>query len=264
MSDSQSWRELEAGFRALQPDDSKGLTAEREDNGAWHLYGGDDPQVERQFRHLAAEAARLDGHQTDRRASLRAWLDTVLDEKEGRFSIRNAHRTEFGVDIASGTFERVCKVAADCCKQLADDEAIGERGGVGSSSTRKARVRRKVSLKSPKKIPGKDRCRIYKLVHKAKLIDEKTGKLRIPKTEDLRPDMYDTLFCDVLATLKVPIGNKWDPPDESFRTIGDAWESRNSKSGELTVGRRMKVWLTRLISNCAPYRETILRKPTKK
>ena len=230
-------------FRRLQSYGSNEWSAEWDRSKAGWSLKHRSHDKKRYFKEHASDAAGLvlKASRTDDREKWQLWLDLLMGTEAFVWP---------GERYKRGEISHVCEVSA---RYLEDLVSLTNQSSTGSVGRKKSK-----RLKSSK-LPGRERCQIYRSADKARLIDSQTGKLKIPTN-----DSFDTLFSEILAERPIPSACSWVPPETRVVTIGDAWESKQSKIGETTVGRRMQVWATKLISDCAPHRDTILDKPAKK
>ena len=134
MGDSKDWRDLEARFRALQPEQGEGLNADwllgtlmipNQDAPAgdhWSLSGASDPRTARVFTLLAERAVHYLGR-CDGKSPLYFWLDLL---KRNCANTKSIHRMKAPNKLwARGTIHRVCEVSADYCLEL-ENQVLSE------------------------------------------------------------------------------------------------------------------------------------------
>jgi hypothetical protein len=130
------------------------------------------------------------------------------------------------------------------------------RVGIEASSVAKRRQNTGRPLKSSTSPPGQTRQKLYRLMQKKGLIDGSTGKMTEPGANETVGDVYDKIFYEAIGNQALPVNSKWEQPGMSFQNILTAWDSNNKR-----VRRHMRVWITKLISDCAPHRDKLLSKP---
>ena len=130
MTDSESWREIEARFRELQTSGDRlcanwTSTARNEAGEHWYLSGSKDKRLHKLFRWTAELAALKLGH-SDGPSAFFFWLDLLRRdspnfEMAGSGATRQAGGPEEHHEF--GTIRRVCEASADYCLKLENDLA---------------------------------------------------------------------------------------------------------------------------------------------
>jgi hypothetical protein len=128
MTDSESWREIEARFRDLQRSGSSlradwTSTARNDAGEHWYLSGSRDKRLHVLFKWTAEHAALKRGYSGGPSAVF-FWLDLLRRnspnfEKNGTGVTRVADGPEEPYEF--GTIRRVCEASADYCLKLGNE-----------------------------------------------------------------------------------------------------------------------------------------------
>ena len=131
MTDSESWREIEARFRELQTSGSSlcahwTSTAWNDAGEQWYLSGSRDKRLHTHFNWTAESAALRLGHSGGPSAVF-FWLDLLRrDSPNFRQDVKGATHLPDGAETRSegGTIHRVCEASADYCLKLENESTI--------------------------------------------------------------------------------------------------------------------------------------------
>jgi hypothetical protein len=150
---------------------------------------------------------------------------------QGNSVIANVH----GVRQRPGTVEATANIRAS---------------GTTKSTNRTKPLRRARSTKV--NVPGKDRVRWYRSLHKwkdedgASVIDKTTGRLNYSYD-----NLYETIFVEIFSHSQVPLSCDWNTPRTA--SCARAWDA-----GDSSRRKKMRDWIRRLVRECSLFRDQII------